>query len=234
MSPWDVHVLPPGVDTEKFAPGDRLAARAALGLSHGAFVALSVRRLVPRMGLDVLLEAWATVDPSADQEAILCIVGEGPERSHLEALGHELGIAGVVRFVGGIDDEALVRYYQAADVSLVPSIALEGYGLVVLESLAAGTPVVASAVDGLSEALDGLAPDLLVAPGDSAALGKRLRAAITGELPLQTPEVCRRYAENFSWVEVARRHREALRPTSSTISNDTIPRLQIAHRSRRT
>ena len=208
VSPWDVHVVPPGVDPNTFAPGDRSEARAALGLPHDAFVGLSVRRLVPRMGLDVLLEAWVKVVHSSKQKAILCIVGVGPERSDLETLASELGIADVVRFAGRVDDNELVRHYQAANVSIVPSIALEGYGLVVPESLAAGTPVVASAVDGLSEALDGFAPDLLVSPGNSAALAERLQAAITGAVPLPTAEACRRYAESFSWTEVARNQLE--------------------------
>ena len=163
------------------------------------------------MGIDVLLEAWVKVVHSSKQQAILCIVGVGPERSDLEVLARELGIADVVRFAGRVDDNELVRHYQAADVSIVPSIALEGYGLVVPESLAAGTPVVASAVDGLSEALDGLAPDLLVPPGNAAALAERLQAAITGAAPLPTAEACRRHAENFSWTEVARHHLELYR-----------------------
>ncbi|MGO8864797.1 MAG: glycosyltransferase family 4 protein [Acidimicrobiales bacterium] len=206
VSPWDIHVIPPGVDTQIFVPGDRLEARAALRLPDHAFVALAVRRLVPRMGLNVLLEAWAEVVRSAGKPIVLCIVGAGPQGDALEARSAELGLKDAVRFVGRVDDEELIRYYQAADVSIVPSVALEGFGLVVLESLATGTPVVASAVDGLSEALIGLAPDLLVPPGEPHALAERLQGVITGGAPLPTAEECRRYAESFSWIEVARQH----------------------------
>ena len=101
-----------------------------------------------------------------------------------------------------------MHYYQAADVSIVPSVALEGFGLVVLESLATGTPVVASALDGLSEALEGLTPELLVPPGDPEPLAERLRGALTGVEPLPTAKACRRYAEGFSWTAVGRRHGE--------------------------
>jgi len=229
VSPWDVHVVPPGVDPETFAPGDRSEARAALGLPHDAAVALSVRRLMPRMGLDVLLEAWVKVVHSSKQQAILCIVGVGPERSDLEALAGELGIADVVRFAGRVDDNELVRHYQAADVSIVPSVALEGYGLVVPESLAAGTPVVASAVDGLSEALDGLAPDLLVPPGNAAALAERLQAAITGAVPLPSADACRRHAESFSWTEVARRHLELYRLLVTRAETRTLRVVVLGH-----
>jgi len=219
VSPWAVHVMPPGVDTETFALGDQSEARTALGLPHDALVVLSVRRLVPRMGLDVLLEAWEQVVNSSTQQAILCIVGAGRERSDLEALTRDLGIADVVRFAGRVDDSELVQYYQAADISIVPSIALEGYGLVVLESLAVGTPVVASAIDGLSEALDGLAPDLLVSPGRSAPIAERLQGAMTGAVPLPTADACRRHAEGFSWSEVARRHLELYRRLVAQASN---------------
>jgi len=158
------------------------------------------------MGLDVLLDAWADLVHSVDVPIVLCIVGAGPQRDSLEAQCAELGLDGVVRFAGRVDDEELVHHYRAADVSIVPSVALEGFGLVVLESLATGTPVVASALDGLSEALGDLAPDLLVPPGDPVLLAERLRNALTGVEPLPTSETCRRYAEGFSWTEVARRH----------------------------
>ena len=170
VSPWNIHVIPPGVDIETFSPADRSEVRATLGLPFNAFVALAVRRLVPRMGLDVLLDAWAELIHTEGAPNVLCIVGSGPQRIALEEQCIKLGLEGTVRFVGRVDEADLVRYYQAADVSIVPSVALEGFGLVVLESLSTGTPVVASALDGLSEALEGLAPDLLVPPGDPKAL----------------------------------------------------------------
>ena len=208
VRPWEVNVFPPGVDTWTFALGDRSKARASLGLSSNAFVALAVRRLLPRMGLDVLLEAWAELVRSTEVPTVLCIVGAGPQRHALETRRDALGLQDVVRFAGRVDDTDLVCYYQAADVSIVPSVALEGFGLVVFESLATGTPVVASTLEGLSEALDGLAPDLLVTPGDPEALAERLRGALEGFKPLPTTEACRRYAEDFSWTAVARHHLE--------------------------
>ncbi len=141
-----------------------------------------------------------------------------------KARSAELGLGGVVRFAGRVNDEELVRYYQAADVSIVPSIALEGFGLVVLESLATGTPVVASAVDGLSKALDGLAPDLLVPPSDPQALANRLLGALTGDQPLPTAEICRRHAESYSWTHVARRHLELYEHLIRSAEERTEPR----------
>lgn len=181
-------VIPPGVDLERFAPRDD--ARARLGLPLDARIVLAVRRLVPRMGLDVLLDAVGESD-------VLVIVGDGPDRARLEAR------AGAnARFAGGVPDNALPDWYRAADVSVVPSVALEGFGMVVLESLACGTPVIVSDVGGLPEAVRALDPSLVVRAGDAAALRNRLAA------PLPSAVACRAHAERFSWATNARRHEQ--------------------------
>jgi glycosyltransferase involved in cell wall biosynthesis len=181
-------VLPPGVDLEHFVPGSRAASRDRLGLPQTAHVVVSVRRLVPRMGLDVLLEAAAMVE----SPLVLVIGGEGPERPALERHASELGLN--VRFVGRVDDRELADIYRAADVSVVPSVALEGFGLVVLEALACGTPVLASDVGGLGEALAGLDPTLVVPPAQPCALAERLTAAIAEPSSLPDTRRCRTYA----------------------------------------
>jgi glycosyltransferase involved in cell wall biosynthesis len=191
-------VIPPGVDLERFSPGDRSEARARLGIDPDSHVAVTVRRLVPRMGVDVLLEAIPA-------ETILLVAGDGPERSRLEALAGPN-----VRFLGRVDDETLVDLYRAADVSVVPSRALEGFGLVVLESLACGTPAIVTDAGGLPEAVEGLEPTLVVPAGDAAALRQRLMQ------PLPSPEACRAHAERFSWSAAAARHRELYAEASRT------------------
>ena len=99
-----------------------------------------------------------------------------------------------------MDDVDLVRAYQAADVSVVPSIALEGFGLVALESLACGTPVVVTDCGGLPEAVAGLdASDCAMGRG---SVGRRLTTAARGDLP--DGHACRSYAEGFSWSACAR------------------------------
>ena len=203
IDPDRVHVVPPAVDLDAFAPGSRAAARASLDLPASAWVAVTARRLDPRMGIDVLLRAWAQLDTEGRS---LLIVGDGPERAALEGLASRLGISETVRFLGRVSDEDLVACYRAADVSVVPSVALEGFGLVVLEALASGTPVVASDVGGLRETLDRLDPTLLVPSGDAVALAARLADAARGIRPLPPPAACRGYAESFSWAAVADRH----------------------------
>ncbi len=145
--PHRVVVVPPGVDSANLV--DRRRVRAELGIRDNEEMWLSVRRLVPRMGLDVGLRAFAL---GGVENRRYVIVGDGPLRSELETVARDLGVASAVTFVGRVDDDTLGAWYDAADVSLVPSVAHEGFGLVVGESLAHGTPVVASDRDGLRDA----------------------------------------------------------------------------------
>lgn len=198
IAPWRVRVLPPGVDLATFVPGDRRAARERLELPEDAWIAATVRRLVPRMGLDVLLDAWAKVDGG-----LLLIAGDGPQREELELRSARLGLGQRVRFLGRVSDGELVDLYRASDVTVVPSMALEGFGLVILESLACGTPVVGSTMGGIPGALAGLDRSLLVPAGDAERLAERLRTAHDGTHPLPDARSCRAHAETFSWPSAA-------------------------------
>lgn len=200
ISPWRVNVVPPGVDLERFSPGDRAAARRALGLPEDAWIAFSVRRHVPRMGLDGLLAAWTRAKL---ENALLVVGGDGPLRAELERAA-----PADARFVGRIDEDVLPAYYRAADVCVVPSRSLEGFGLVALEAAACGTPVIATDVGGLPEAVAGLADDLVVAADDEQALAARLADAAAGTRPLPARAAARAHAERFSWQRTAELHRD--------------------------
>ncbi len=192
VPPGRIEVIPPGVDLARFTPGDQPTDP---GLVFAA------RRLVPRMGLDVLIRAFA--DPRLGA-ARLEIAGDGELRDELTALADRLGIGDRVTLLGRIGEDELVDRYRRAAVSVVPTTALEGFGLIVLESLACGTPAVVTDVGGLPEAVRDLDPTLVVPPGDTAALAGRLATALAGQAP--TRDQCRAYAERFSWDAVAERH----------------------------
>jgi glycosyltransferase involved in cell wall biosynthesis len=209
VRPWQVHVLAPGVALEQFTPGDRASARGRLGLAPGAFVAVCTRRLTPRMGIEVLLEAWGRLADELPDGSVLLLVGDGALRGAVEQRAARAPLAGRVRVLGRISDEQLIDSYRAADVAVVPTVALEGYGLVVLEAAACGTPSVVSDVGGLAEAALELDGSLVVEPGDSGALAGRLRAAAAGQLPGR--ERTRQFAEEHSWRAVADRHRALYR-----------------------
>ena len=211
VRPWDVHVWSAGVALDVFTPGhprDRSWARARLDIEAEAFVAVCVRRLVPRMGLDVLLDAWERVAAELPDGSLLLIVGDGPLRGALSerVAAADSRLSGRVRVLGRVSEQDLVEAYRAADVAIVPSVSLEGFGLVVPEAAACGTPSIVSEVGGLPEVALPLDPSLVVPPGDVAALGERIVGAARGALPTRT--ATRSFAERFSWPLLAERHRE--------------------------
>lgn len=143
-----VRVVPGGVDTERFEPSlPRSQARHRLGLSLDRPIILTVRRLTRRMGLPDLVTAFATLRRRVP-EALLVIAGSGPLYGPLEAQIRELGLEAHARLLGRVPDDQLPILYRAADLSVVPSTALEGFGLTTVESLASGTPVLVASVGG--------------------------------------------------------------------------------------
>jgi glycosyltransferase involved in cell wall biosynthesis len=205
VAPWRVEVVRPGVDLDAFTPGDVAGARRLLGVPAEGYVVVAVRRLVHRMGLGDLLEAW-WLSGLGDAGGTLLVVGEGPERAALERRIAELGLSGCVRLLGRVPDDVLVTCYRAADVCVVPSADLEGFGLVVLESLACGTPVVATDVGGLPEILGDLQPDLVVPRARPDLLAARLLGAAHRTQPVPDPAACRAFAEAFGWPASAQHH----------------------------
>jgi glycosyltransferase involved in cell wall biosynthesis len=208
VRPWNVSVEPPGVDLEHFSPGAAAAARAEFGLAPDIFVAATVRRLVPRMGLEILIDAWSQAIDDLPAGSALLIAGDGPLRNRLSAIAAERGVADSVHVLGPVSDRQLVALYRAADVAVVPTIEHEGFGLVVIEAAACGTPSIVTAVGGLPEAIAGLDPSLILAPGDAAALRDRLLRA---QVDRPTRAATRAYAERFGWSNVAERHRAIVR-----------------------
>ena len=162
----EVRVIPNGVDTAVFNPGDRAAARAGLGLPADALIVLFAARSVTTSefkGFETLEAALPAIAAGcAGRELLLVALG---------AEGHDARVGGArVHFVPFVDDPASVaEHYRAADIYLHPSRA-ESFGLAVLEAMACGTPVVASDVGGIPEIVEDGVSGLLVPVGDPAAL----------------------------------------------------------------
>jgi glycosyltransferase involved in cell wall biosynthesis len=190
-----IRIVPGAVDLDRFQPAcSRPHAREILGWPLQRPIVLSVRRLVNRMGLGHLIEGVAQMRKRVP-EVLLCLGGNGPMRPILEQRVNELGVGDNVWFLGFISDENLPIAYRAADISVIPTSALEGFGLVAAESLAAGTAAMVTPVGGLPEVVEGLSTDLIFRSGRSEDLAEGLTAALRGEIHLPTPTECREYAE---------------------------------------
>lgn len=193
-----VTVLRNGVDLDLFRPGDRAAARAGLGIAPaGGPVLLSVGHLIERKGHHLAVEALAALPPACR----LLIVGDGPERDRLRSLAERLGVAGRVRLLGELPQAGLPDLYRAADV-LVLASSREGWANVLLEAMACGTPVAATAIWGTPEIVRDPAAGRLVATRSAAGVARAVRELLAGP---PDRAATRRYAEGFSWDETVDR-----------------------------
>lgn len=205
-----ISVIPGAVDTEHFAPRHPVRdARSIVGLPQDAAVLLTVRRLIRRNGLDRLVAAMPEIVRQIPN-ALLVIVGKGEVREELEAQSESLGMGKHILFTGFVPDDDLPTYYCAADLSIMPTRALEGFGLPILESMACGTPVLGSAVGAIPEIIGGFNPDLLmpdIEPSTIAAGVVRALESCGGDPDVRRK--CREYAcEHYSWETHVDRLRE--------------------------
>jgi glycogen synthase len=153
----------------------------------------------------MLIDAFKQV-AEAHPDSLLFFGGSGALREELQSKIVSSSLTKRVRLLGFIPDDQLANAYQAADLSIVPSQSLEGFGLSTLESLACGTPVLVTPVGGLPEAVKGLDAKLILRNKDSNAIAEWLDSFLSGQLSLPLPEECRRYVElNFSWPIIAQR-----------------------------
>jgi glycosyltransferase involved in cell wall biosynthesis len=182
-----------GVDLQRFVPMDRQAARAKLGID--GFTLVSVGVLDPRKAHDLTIGALPML-PGVK----LLIAGIGPERGKLEALAQRLGVADRVTFLGPVAQTELKEYYNAADAMVLAS-SREGWANVLLESMACGTPVVASNVWGTPEVVAAPEAGVLMKERTSQGIADALNA-----LRANYPDhaATRRYAERFSWDDTTR------------------------------
>jgi D-inositol-3-phosphate glycosyltransferase len=208
--PGRIRIVPPGVDHAFFGPGHRPQARRALGLPLDGRLLLFVGRIQPLKGADVAVETLAELLDGDGEPYRLVVVG-GPSGPHGEKalqglvdLADARGVRDQVHFVDPQPHELLSSYYRAADVCLVPSRS-ESFGLVALEAAACGTPVVASAVGGLTTLVDHGHTGFLVDEPDAVAYAAAVRRVFDAPLAaerLSTASVLR--ARLYTWRAAAR------------------------------
>jgi D-inositol-3-phosphate glycosyltransferase len=209
-----IHIIPPGVDVDFFQPQPRAEARARLGLPADQRVLLWVGRMEALKGVDALLRAVALLRDDAPDlfgQVRVVLVGGEPEdapdawnyeQRRLATLRAALGVGEVVRFVGAQPHALLPAFYAAADVFAMPSH-YESFGMVALEALACGVPVVASGVGGLSVLIEDGQSGLLVPPDSPAPLAAALRRVLSdGALAAALADGARQRALRYAWAAV--------------------------------
>lgn len=206
-----IHVIPGGVDLQRFQSNlTRQQARDRMNWPQDRLILFTPRRLVNRMGLDKLLLALAQIKPRIP-DFWLAIAGKGPLKAALSQQAIDLGLQEHVKFLGFLPDCQLPIAYQAADLSIMPSQSLEGFGLTLLESLACGTPVMCTPVGGMPEILTQFSPNSIASACDATAIGNSLEELLSGQTPLPSRTQCQQFAaQNFDWHKIALQVRQVL------------------------
>lgn len=207
-----IDVIPAGTDIETFHAIPKAEARSQLGFNPDEAIVLYVGRFDPRKGIETLVQSFAKLKAECPTRALrLVLVGgsepdhaDGQERSRIESLVQELGLVEHTQFVGQVGHDRLPLYYTAADVCVIPSH-YEPFGLVAIEAMACGIPVVASDVGGLKFTVIPGETGWLVPPkeveGFATAIKRVLADPVMGQK--MSRQASLRVQQNFSWTGVA-------------------------------
>jgi glycosyltransferase involved in cell wall biosynthesis len=194
-----------GTDIERFRPaGDKTIIRNRLNIPQSKVVLFSVRNLVPRMGLENLIQAFSRVLIEF-KDAHLVIGGEGFLKKNLFKLSEKLRINKNITFTGFITENDLPDYYRMADLFVLPTKKLEGFGLVTVESMASGVPVVGTPVGGTKEILNKFDPSFLFKDTTPESMAQLIlyKIRIIKNEPERWKAIsqwCRKFVEeNYSW-----------------------------------
>ena len=193
--------LPNGVDVGSFSRPVERPAGLSPGIRPGNYF-LFLGRLAHRKGADLLLEGFAS--SNCDRRLHLAVAGDGPKEALLTGRASDLGIGDQVHFVGRVEGVVKTWLLQNARCTVIPSRISEGFPLVLLESCAAGRPVIGTRIPGLGELIRPGRTGLLVAPESPMELGRALGQMATGhDLPDRLGAEARRFARQHDWTRVA-------------------------------
>jgi D-inositol-3-phosphate glycosyltransferase len=213
VDPARIAIVPPGVDLGRFAPVKPCVAKRRLGLPKVERLILFVGRIEPLKGVDTLLQAVSLLQqyqPAALENVRVGIIGGNPqapdaEMSRLLALHVQLGLGDTVEFMGARDQTQLPDYYAAASMVVMPSH-YESFGMVALEAMAMGTPVIASRVGGLAHLVRDGETGFLAPPRQPEALAQRIHRLLTDEpLLKQLSTQAQNYAQTYNWPNIVDR-----------------------------
>jgi len=213
--PAKIRVIPAGVDTERFRPIPAEVAKAHIGIPQERKLILFVGRIEPLKGIETLFRAIAILAKETpcfcDNICVSIIGGEGEdteatrsaEEERLRELREQLELRDLVTFLGSKDQDALPYYYSAAYVVVVPSY-YESFGMVAVEAMACGVPVIASKAGGLMYTIQDGLTGLLFLSNSPAALAEKLCMLLDEpELRDKMGENARQWAQRFAWPNIA-------------------------------
>lgn len=210
-------LLPGGIDTRRFSPGPTERPAWAERADPLLFAA---RRLAPRTGVTELIEAMPAI-LAAYPNALLAVAGTGGEESRARAAVERLGLGSRVLLLGRVSDEELVRCYRSADLSIMPTQELEGFGLATAEALACGTPVVGTPVGATPEILAPLDPRLVTADRSAPSIARGVIVVLSDPTLLDRVRhgARPRVHPGMSWPTIAERFREEYARLASASAN---------------
>ena len=208
-----VIIIPPGVDLERFHPIDKTEAKKRVGIPCGDKNIMFAGRIEPLKGIDTLIQAMALIKqryPSVIENTFVAIIGGDPwadnpdaEMSRLQAMRQVLGIHDIVLFLGAKDQDVLPNYYAAAELVVMPSH-YESFGMVALEAMAMGRPVIASEVGGLAFLIRDGINGYHVPTRDPEALAERIYELLSNnQCREEMGRAARQNAERFNWSIIA-------------------------------
>lgn len=230
-SPEKIDVVPPGVDLNRFRPVNQAEAKTHIGVPAHHKTILFVGRLQPLKGLDTLIRALALVrrqEPALAKNICVSIIGGDPnpdseieqrELERLNELRNQLNISDLVTFLGAKDQDTLVYYYAAAEMVVMPSH-YESFGMVAIEAMACGTPVIASDVGGLSFSIEDGFNGYLVPGRDPDALASKIILLLKyPALRDQLSEQAQTWVKRYSWTHIADEVEEVFERTLAAYPN---------------
>ena len=205
ISESKAEIIPGAVSLTRFRVSENKSAiRSRLGIPENYFVLLTIRNLVSRMGLENLILALKLAAEKR-KDVLLTVGGEGPLAEKLRDMARDAGVDDIVRFAGFIPEEELPSYYQMADLFVLPTKELEGFGMVTVEALASGLPVLGTPVGGTKEVLAHLGSEFLFSDSNPASMANLILKTLTkwerdSEAYHDISQKCRSVAERYySW-----------------------------------
>ena len=212
-----MRIIPGGADTTKFYPSENSnelnAIRNRLGIPAGHKFLLTVRRLEARMGLDNLITAIAEiVNRSPELKFKLVIAGKGSLNDKLKSQATLSGLDDHIHFCGFVPDNLLPGYYAAADIFIMPTTFIEGFGIATVEALSSGLPVFGTPVGGTTEILESIDKKLLFRDADAKSMAEKIEWFLKNPDPIfALKSKCREEAlQKYSWDLVTDRFEEEL------------------------